>query len=254
MANTDNNQSNNNHVVGLVNWGYTPPGSHKEYNREELPRIQFMKFNKGANIFRIITPMPAVFFEARIKIPGSKSHFGDRIRTAFPTYDDCPVKKYWGAEGRARFSAIVLCKETKDLRIWDFSQNIEKDLRTTLENELSQRDDGVEPFTICDMNFSIAFDPKSTTPSGFYKVLGQHPKPLTPAEQKVIDDVGGVDILNKILVQHTRCSKPETVLKQLEKKGWKVGMPTSEDAVPVGEEGEITEGPSETIDDPDMKF
>jgi hypothetical protein len=248
-----NETTDNKKPIGIVSWGYVPPNSGGGYDREDLPRIQFMKFAAGQNIIRVLTPLPAVFYETRLKIPGSNSKWGDRIRTSFPAYENCPIKQYWGVEGKERFALLILSRATKDIRIWDFSANLKAAFLGILENENSQRDPQQEALKIEDMDFAIKFDPKSKTPGGFYTPLARHPKPLSAEDQKIIADIGGLDVLNKILVQHTRCPKPETVLKNLEKKGWKVGMPTAvEKEAP--EEGEITDGEPSGEVDADMNF
>ena len=211
---TDHNE--NKPSVGIRAWGTTPK-KNRQYD-DDLPRLPYMKMNPGINTVRIVTGI-GTFYQARWKGPKSKRAFGDRIRTSFPTYEDCPVKKYLGLEGKERYMVVVIDRSENDLKLLDLSSLTVEQIETNLEVKNSRRPEGSK-VTPRDFDISIKFDPKSKTAAGFYSVVADDSIPLSKEDLALIEDAGGPEVLDKILNKQILCPRPETVIKKLKDLGW----------------------------------
>lgn len=228
-------KTNNIPVIGIVPWGSRKTSSRKFNN--EIPRIPYMRLKPGINNVRIVTEL-GVYCCVRWKGPKSKGRFGDRIRTSFPTYgDDCPVKKYLGMEGKERYMAIVIDRRAQKLRENEKAQGLESDeaefplklldigdltreqIDTNIEvkNQTRNEDNKVSPR---DFDISIKFDPNAKSATGFYSVVAHDVAPMSEADLALIEEIGGQEMLAKILGKQLVCPKPETVVKNLQKLGW----------------------------------
>ena len=212
------NQNNNGTKpsVGIRAWGTTPKKS-RQYD-DDLPKLPYMRLKPGINNVRIITGI-GDYYQARWKGPNSKRSFGDRIRTSFPTYPDCPVKKFLGLEGKARHMAVVIDRAEGDLKLLDMSPLVVEQVETNVEVKNSMRPEG-QKVTPRDFDISIKFDAKSKTPSGFYAVVAHDTLPMSKNDLALIEDAGGEEVLDKVLGRQILCPKPETVIKKLKELGW----------------------------------
>jgi hypothetical protein len=202
--------------VGIRPWGSTPK-KNRSFD-DDLPRLPYMKLKKGINNVRILTGI-GTYYQARWKGPKSKRAFGDRIRTSFPTYEDCPVKKYLGLEGKERYMVVVIDRSEGDLKLLDVSPLTKEQIETNLEVKNSMRPG--QTVTPRDFDISIKFDPNSKTATNFYSVVAHDSSPISEEDLALIEDVGGQDVLDKVLNKQLICPKPETVLKRMkEDLGW----------------------------------
>jgi len=209
--------SNNTSSVGIRAWGASP--KQKRQYDDDLPKLDFMKLQPGINNVRIVSNI-GTYFQVRWKGPSSKRSYGDRIRTAWPTYgEDCPVKKYLGKEGKERHMVVVIDRADGGLKILDLSQLTAEQVETNLEVKNSKRPEG-KKVTPRDFDISIKFDPKSKTATGFYSVVADDTDPMSEADLALIADIGGEDVLDKIINRQIVCPKPETVEKRLRALGW----------------------------------
>jgi hypothetical protein len=222
---TDNNT--NTPSVGIRPWGTTPKKP-RQFD-DDVPRLEYLRYQPGLNNVRIVTGM-GTFYQVRWKGPDSKRSFGDKIRTAFPTYgEDCPVKKYLGLEGKERYMVVVIHRVDKDdrskdvLKLMDVSPLTAEQIETNLEVKNSMRPEG-QKITPRDFDISVKFDPKSKTATGFYSVVAHDAIPLSENDLALIEDIGGEEVLDKILGRAILCPKPETVIKNLKKLGWTEDM------------------------------
>lgn len=211
---------NNRPSVGIRPFG--TKRQNRQFN-DDLPRLPYMKMQPGFNTIRILTGL-GEYYQVRWKdAPKGKGKFGDRIRTAYPTVDleECPVYKYLGLEGRERNMVVALDrKDSNDpLKLVDISQLTAEQIETNLEAKNTMRSEGSK-VTPRDFDISIKFDPKSKVASGFYTVVAGEVSPLSEEDLKIIDDIGGQEVLDKILQKAVVCPKPETVIKRLKDLGW----------------------------------
>lgn len=223
--------------IGIRPWGTLPKQQARQFDREELPRLPFMKLQKGFNSVRIVTGM-GVFYQLRIKLPNSKRSFGDKVRTAWPTYqDDCPVKKYFGKEGRERYMVVAIDRADQALKLLDLSQLTAQQVEDILEAKNKKG----KHLTPRDFDLSIKFDPQSKTATGYYSVVAEDTEPMSEADLKLIEEIGGDEVIDKCLHRQLICPKPETVEKRLRDLGWD-GKP-----VPV----EIKSSKGSKLEEPD---
>lgn len=211
MSNTDNKPS-----VGIRAWGTTPK-RHRQFD-DDLPRLPFMRLQPGINNVRIVSGI-GEYYQVRWKSPNSKRAYGDRVRTSYPTYDNCPVKEYLGLEGKSRYMVVVIDRADNELKLLDLSQLTAEQIETNLEVKNSMRPEG-QKVTPRDFDVSIKFDPKSKTATGFYSVVAHDSIPMTEADHNLISDAGGDEVLEKVLGRQILCPKPETVIERLKKLGW----------------------------------
>lgn len=209
---------NNKPSVGIRTWGDVPKNKNRQFN-DDVPRLPFMRLQQGINNLRIITDV-GVYYHVRWKGPKSTRKFGDRIRTAYPTYDaECPIKNIMGLEPKERYMVIVIDRSDNELKVLDMGQLTHEQINTNLEVKNSIRKDGTK-ITPRDFDISIKFDPKSDTPNGFYSVVVHDSIPMSTEDFDLINDIGGQEVLDKILNRQILCPKPETVRKRLEDLGW----------------------------------
>jgi hypothetical protein len=207
-------------TVGLTKWGEKAPRSSNN-NRDDLPKIPYARYKEGNNIFRMVLG-PAKYYQARVKLPKSRNKLGDKERTAYPTYAECPIKNTLGIEPRPRYLALAISRSSGELEIVDFNSLVEE----TIANNLNSRNEGKpaeKHVTASDFDINIRFNPKSKTPAGYYTAIILDKEPLTDEDRKIVDSVG-LDVMEKILNQQCICPKPETVLKRLMDKGYEPGM------------------------------
>jgi hypothetical protein len=228
--------------VGIRKWGTKPATNNYSRDREDLPRLPYLRLMPGLNKLRIVTD-PATYYQARYKAPDSKKPYGDRVRSAWPTYEDCPVKNDLGLEPKPRSMAIVIDRADGCLKLFDMSVLVDEQIEGILEVKNSGRseDRKVSPR---DFDIVVKFNPKAKKATGFYAVVADDSIPMNEEDLALVRDVGGSEVLDKILAVKTACWKPETVRKQLEKLGWKPGQKAAETA-----EGSSTPTHQEPVDD-----
>lgn len=205
--------------VGIRPWGTTP----KKTRRfdDDIPRLNYMRLQPGINNVRILTGM-GTYYQVRWKGPKSKRAYGDRIRTSYPTYEDCPVKNLLGLEPKERYMVVVIDRADNEdpLKLMDVSPLTAEQIETNLEVKNSMRPDG-QKVTPRDFDISIKFDPKAKKATGFYSVVAHDTIPMSEEDLALIEDIGGEEMLDKILQRQLICPKPETVIKRLkEDLGW----------------------------------
>lgn len=208
--------SENKPTIGIRPFGVTQK-KNRSYD-DELPRIPYMKMQQGFNEVRIVSGV-GTYYHARWKGPKSKRSFGDRIRTSWPTYDDCPVKNDLGLEPKERYMFVVIDRADGELKLLDVGSLVLEQIEANLEVKNNHRKDGskVSPR---DFDISIKFDPKSKKPTNFYNVVAQDVCPMDQEDLDLISDIGGIEIINKLLEKQLICPKPETVKKRLVELGW----------------------------------
>ena len=202
--------------IGIRAWGTLPKQQSRQFDREDLPRLPFMKLNPGFNSVRIISGM-GVFYQVRWKGPKSSRSYGDKIRTSWPTYgEECPVKKYLGMEGRERYMVVAIDRADNELKLLDLSQLTAQQIEDILEAKNKKG----KHLTPRDFDLSIKFDPKSKTATGYYSVVAEDTEPMSDADLKLIESIGGDEMIEKCLNRQLICPKPETVAKRLRDLGW----------------------------------
>jgi hypothetical protein len=222
--NTTNNKTENKPSIGIRAWGTLPKQQSRQFD-DDLPRLPYMKLNPGFNAVRIVSGL-GTFFQARWKGPASKRSYGDKIRTSWPTYgEECPVKKFLGIEGRERYMAVVIDRADNELKLLDFSQLTAHQVEDILEAKNKKG----KNLTPRDFDLSIKFDPKSKVATGFYSVVAEDSEPMSEADLKLIDGIGGDEVIEKCLQKQLICPKPETVAKRLRDLGWDGNVVPKED-------------------------
>lgn len=237
MSNTENTPS-----VGIRPWGSIPKKKNRQFD-DNLPRLPFMRLQPGINNVRIVTGI-GTYFQARWKGPKSKRSYGDKIRTSFPTYDNCPVKKYLGLEGKERYMVVVIDRADNELKLLDVSPLTAEQIETNLEVKNSMRPEG-QKVTPRDFDLSIKFDPNSKTATGFYSVVAHDSIPMSEQDLALIEDAGGEEVLDKVLGKQLICPKPETVIDRLKGLGW------DENAATEAKSDEAAADDGATKSDPD---
>jgi hypothetical protein len=216
------NNNTNTPSIGIRAWGTLPKKQNTSFVREDLPRLPYMKLVAGLNYVRIVSGM-GVFYQIRWKGPKSKKSYGDKVRTAWPTYgDDCPVKKFLGKEGRERYMVIVIDRADGALKYLDLSQLTAQAIEDILEskNAFNIKKGNNIKVTPRDFDCSIKFDPSSSSATGFYSVNGQEYEPMSEADLALVEAIGGEEVIAKCLNRQLACPKPEFVAKRLTDLGW----------------------------------
>lgn len=217
MSNT-NTTNENKPSIGIRAWGTTPKRQSRQFE-DDLPRLPYMKLNPGFNSVRIISGI-GVFYQVRWKGPNSKRSYGDKIRTSWPTYEDCPVKKYLGLEGRERYMVVVIDRADNELKFLDLSTLTAQQIEDILEAKNKKG----KHLTPRDFDLSIKFDPKSKVATGYYSVVAEDTEALSESDLALIERNGGDETVEKCLQRQLVSPKPETVAKRLRDLGWDGGV------------------------------
>lgn len=211
-------------TIGIKPWG-NPQPKKRQFPDDDVPRLPYKNLKNGLNNVRILTGF-GVYYQARYKNPANGKPFGVRVRTAWPSYDDCPVKNDLGLTPRERYKAVVLDRDYNPqneddsiLKLLDMSVLVQEQVETILEVKNQRRPEGSK-VTPRDFDVSIKFNPKADNISGFYGVVGDDVMPLTDEDLAAINDIGGYEMLDKILQKQLFCPKRETVVKRLKQLGW----------------------------------
>jgi hypothetical protein len=223
--------SNNNQTVasiGIKPWGTTTQ-KRNNYDNDDTKRLSFLKLNPGLNEMRIVTN-PGQYYQARYKSPTSKKPYGDRVRTSYPTYDDCPVKNDLGIKPQPRFMVVVIDRADNSLKLFDMASSVAEGVENSLEaKNASLVKKGKPPIQPNGFDISVKFNPKSDKPAGFYSVVAGDTEPLSAEDLALIADCGGDEGLEKIVQRQIICPKRETVVKRLMDLGWD-GKPVDKNA------------------------
>src|SRR5271157_4726332 len=183
--------------VGIRAWG-TPPPQQRKFD-DNLPQIPFLKFKAGSNKMRVVSNL-SDYFQARFKFPLSKMSFGDRIRTSYPTYPNCPVLEFLGLEGKARSYVVVIDRTDQQLKIADISSLTVEQIETNVAVKNEDREEGSK-ISPRDFDITIKFNPKSTKPTGFYTVVAHDCSPMSAKDLALVEEIGGQEVLEKILTR-----------------------------------------------------
>jgi len=212
--------TNNTPTVGIKPWGISKPKDRTQYENDELPKLKYLKLTNPDVIpeFRIVTGF-GTYYQARVSLPKSRSQYGDRVNTAWPQYEkECPVVNKLGLTAKERFKVIVIDRKDGDLKIADISQLTQENIEKTLQPKNARRAEG-DKVSPADYDISIAFDPKAQA-ANMYTVGTFDNEPLSDEDRALIADIGGEEVLNKILTKAIMCPKPEWVEKKLVDMGW----------------------------------
>lgn len=205
--------------IGVKTWGTaTNNNQNKKSYDSDLPKIPYVKWQKGLNNLRIVSDI-GVFSSARWKGPKSKSRYGDRIRTAYPAYEDCPAVTKLKLNPKERFKFLAISRADNTLRLYEVGQLVIEQVEASLEVKNSVREDG-DKVTPRDFDISIKFNPDSDNATGFYNVVAHDSIPMKQSDLDIIEDVGGQDIIDRVLQAQITCPKPESVEKWLKRLGW----------------------------------
>lgn len=200
---------------GLSTWD-EKPNIPRRQQREDLPQIPFLRLKEGNNIIRVVTA-PYKYFMIRFKGPGDKRPYGTRVNSAYPKYDsskgteDCPTKPFWtGKTPKERFLAGVIDRSEQKIKIYDLSLLVYEQLHNFKE------DPEYGPATTYDIN--IRFNPKATSPQGYYTVIPRPKTDLSEADLNLVEEAG--EDLHKVLLRHATPPPPEVVRKRMMDLGW----------------------------------
>jgi hypothetical protein len=222
--------------VGLTGWGDKNQTGPRE-QREELPRLPFLRLQNGNNVLRIITD-PYVYYHIRYKGPKSKGSFGDRVNTAWPTHkEDCPAfnnrEALTGSKAnpKKRYFVAVIQRGDNEVKLFDMSVLVYEQLQGILADLKEATGEDKSP---SDFDINIRYNSKASSPSGFYHVMGRPEAALSENDVSLINDVGQ-DTIAKILDRQSASPRPDQVQRRLEALGW------------TGEAAETEEEPSEDL-------
>jgi hypothetical protein len=221
---TTNNETNTNKPsVGIKAWGTVPVASQKKpfVKREDdnLPRLKYLKFNRGDRDIRILTPLGCTF-AARLTLPKSNSKFGDVIRSSWPVYDDCPIMTEMKVQPKERYTVLAIDRTDSLIKIFDMAPSIHTKIESLLAIRNKKKTEGnhVSP---SDFDITIVYNPDALSPGDKYSVGLQDVEPLSEEDHKLIkDQVGGMDVLEKILAKQLIIPKSSTLREKLLSLGW----------------------------------
>ena len=249
-------------TVGLTSWNEKNQTGPRE-QREELPKLDFLRLKNGNNVVRILTD-PYVYYHIRYKGPKSRGSFGDRVNTAWPTHADddgnslCPA--YLNREAltnskanpKKRYFVAVIDRGDNVVKIFDMSVLVYEQLQGILADvkEATGEDHAPSGFDI-----NIRYNNKASSPSGFYHVMGRPPASLSEADVELIkavgnDNVSGQEAITKILDRQSASPRPESVQRRLENLGWTEGAEAQGESEGKGNGS----GNLEEADDDDYSF
>jgi hypothetical protein len=197
---------------------------------------------------RIITEVPYLYCYVKYIGTKSKSKYGDRIYTAWPTYNDCPAYKHFcepiNKKPKNRYKVAVIDRSDQQIKILDMSLVVYDQINVILEElkETTGKDCNPTQFDI-----NVKFNSKSSTPNGYYHTMNRPPAPFSEADKDLINLIG-MDKIEQILDRSTSSPKPEMVLKRMQALGW------TEEAPAIVPEKGVEGGELVTPDDDDYSF
>jgi hypothetical protein len=214
--------TDNNIKVGLTSWNEKNQTGPRE-PREELPRIPFLRLSDGNNVVRCITD-PYAYFHIKYKGPNSRGKFGDRVNTAWPTFEDCPAylnrEALTGSKGnpKKRYFVPVIDRSDQSVKIFDMSLLVYEQLEGIVEDI---KDATKEEHNPTQFDVNVRYNSNSPTPSGYYNVMARPVTSLSEADVELINKIdGGMETIEKVLDRQSASPTPERVQRRLEKLGW----------------------------------
>lgn len=230
--------NNKNSEFGATTWKEEnntggPKGNNFNQDREELPRIPFMRLKEGSNYLRLVT-MPYKYWYIKYQGPQVRIPYGVNVQCSTPLYEDDPAtgmgypkkKKYYVAVlDRAEMKKDVDDETREPLKILDMSTVIYNDLKAECDtlNEMDS-EQGIEGSDHSPTEFDINVRyKKGAGPADTYKVIRAANDPLSSNDLAVIEAIGGMEVVEKILLRHATPPHPKAVIKRLQKHGWVEG-------------------------------
>lgn len=209
--------NNNNTGFGLSTWDEKNNVGRRETNREELPRIEYLRLKEGNNVLRIVS-QPYKYYMIRYKAPGDTAGYGKRVNCSYPKYEDCPCVEA-GYKPKSRYLVGVIERGAKDkdgnpapaIRLFDMS--------VLVYEQLQSFKDDPEVGVPDSYDINVRFNPKASSPQGFYSVIPRPKAALSEADVNLIEAVGA-DNIHKTLLRQSTPLPPEFVRKRLESLGW----------------------------------
>ena len=113
----------------------------------------------------------------------------------------------------------MIDRSEQDIKVYDLSQLVFEQLSNFKD------DPEYGPATTYDIN--IRFNPKATSPQGFYTVIPRPKAELSGADLNLIEEAG--ENLHKALLRHATPPPPEVVRKRMMDLGWDGKPPVKED-------------------------
>lgn len=206
--------------------------------QNDLPRLDFLRLKEGNNVLRIVTP-PYKYHMIRYKSPGNEKDFGKRVNCAYPKYDNCPTIEA-GYKSKIRYLVGVIERNGQDgpaLKVLDMS--------ILVYEQLQNFKDDPEVGSPDSYDINIRFNPKASSPQGFYSVIPRPKAPLSAADVELIEAFG-TDKLEEVMTRYSTPPAPDAVRKRLESLGW-----TGKKEAETKSNGQ---GDLETVNDDDYKF
>ena len=245
--------------VGLTGWNEeVNTGKKKTFDDSDQTKFEYIRLKDGLNLMRIITD-PYKYFNTRFKGPLDKTSYGRRVNTAWPTYKgECPAVDVAGLKPKPRYLVGIIDRDDDDkVKLFDMSVMVYDQLKIKVEEaaaEWAEDHEGEErTITPQDFDITVKFNPKSSTPAGWYNVGSRSIKPLKENQQAIVEEFG--EALNDTLVRYSACPKPDRVRKRLEDLGWDgnpVVVETEEEAEASTSEGSgevrVSASSDETLD------
>lgn len=220
-------------TFGLTNWD-KKHGKPQQQKADDSIKLPFLRLSEGNNILRIVTA-PASYWHIRFK--DTKSQFGTRVNCSEKVLDDatrneCPtVQAGYKPKERYLVGVIDRSEEGGAIKIFDMSILVYESLQGFKEDPEFGSPDSFD--------INVRFDPKASSPQGFYNVIARPPKPLSEEDQALIDSVS-MDVIEENLIRLCTPPSVERVKGFLEKLGWD-GSSSVETAQPKADLAETSE-------------
>lgn len=196
---------------GLTTWDEQNQTS-KPQSDSDVKKIDFVRLKEGNNTLRIITPPAKYWF---VKFDDGKSQFGRRVNCSYPSVpkEECPTVKA-GYKPKKRYLTGVIVRNADgddEVKLFDMSVMVYEQLQ-------SFKDDP-EYGTPDQFDINVRFNPKASSPGGFYSVIPRGRKPLSEVDQDLIKEVG-MDVISDNLERLCTPPSVERVEGLLKKLGW----------------------------------
>lgn len=205
MTNTENTSG-----FGLTTWDEKNQTSKPE-PRNDAQKLQFVRLKEGNNVVRIVTA-PAKYWH--VKFLDANSKYGTRVNCAYPGVDrsECPTVKA-GYKPKKRYLAGVLHRsdEGTEVKLLDMSVLVYEQLQNFGEDEAVGSPDSYD--------INIRFNPKASSPQGFYTVIPRGKSALSDEDQSLIESTTS-EVINENLTRLCTPPAPERVEAFLKKLGW----------------------------------
>ncbi len=179
-------ENNTKNSFGATNWNIETSNGYKpNQNNKDL----YLRLEQGSNLVRLVTKPYEYLVHQNWKINPTDAGYGHRVMSSL-FYDGKDIlKEKYNSTPKRRWLVGVICRKTQSYKLLDISKSVFEGIRECVRTE--------EYGDPLNYDLDIKVD-KQGGPASYYRVLPKPPKPLSPADLEIKQNVDLDDLKRRV--------------------------------------------------------